>query len=112
MKKEDNLEKLKVDDWVRIYKREDYRKGLYTPEQEYYKVGIISALNEKNVKTDVLAEFGGKWFVWKRDENHANKEFNIPKIQLKNGGSINREYIIFKLSPKERKELVLKGLEK
>ena len=120
MKKIDNLELLRVGDWVRIYKREDYRTSLYDSSDEKYRVEEVVEITPDAVYVDKIEEIdenpylrcpGGQTLIV--EQQLEGGKFKITKDKRKMfpvANSSNRKLVILRLSSKEKKELILKNI--
>lgn len=120
MKKIDNLELLEVGDWIRIYKREDYRTSLYDSSNEKYRVEEVVEITSEAIYVDKIEEIDENPYLRCPgnpslivEQQLGGSKFKITKDKKRMfpvTSSTNRKLVILKLNSKERRELILKNI--
>lgn len=104
MERIENLKELHVGDWIRVYKRSNYRTSLYDSEMEQYQIGEVTKITDDVICIDKIEEIE---YNSKIKTIYPNFKIEKKKDSHKN---VSTEFIIFKLNSKDKRELILKNL--
>jgi len=104
MKRIENLGELQIGDWIRVYRKGNYRTSLYDSEMEQYQVGEVTKITDDVICVDKIEEI----------EYNSKVKTIYPNFKIYKVKSVHKnfsaEFTIFKLNPKDKKELIIENL--